>query len=113
MSVEQLVKGAIDMQWTDLIDRVYADFVSEVGKHNRTGEAQGSISIMERSPEFARIGGRNLHLYYLDEGNGGKGRRIYPTRGRALYVKDYGVWAGSVSGYDGFHIARKVANKYR
>ena len=104
MSVEQLVKGAIDMQWTDLIDRV---------RKARTGEAQGSISIMERSPEFARIGGRNLHLYYLDEGNGGKGRRIYPTRGRALYVKDYGVWAGSVSGYDGFHIARKVASKYR
>lgn len=113
MSVEKLVKGVIDMQWTDLIDRVYADFKAEVGKHNRSGQAQASISIMSRTPSYALIGGNDLHLYYLDKGNGGKGRTIYPKRARGLYLKDYGVWTGSVSGYDGFHVARKVANKYR
>ena len=113
MSVEVLVKGVIEMQMTNLVDRVLADFKAEVGKHNRSGEAQGSLAILSRTPSYALIGGYNKHLYYLDEGNGGKGRRIYPTNSKALYLKDYGIYRGSVSGYEGFHIARKVASKYR
>lgn len=113
MSVEMLVKGAIEVQMTDLAQRVLSDLKAEVGKHNRSGEAQGSISILENSIDHVLIGGRNLHLYYLDQGNGGKGRRIYPTKSKALYLKDYGIYRGSVSGYDGFHVARTVADKYR
>ena len=113
MAVETLVKGIIEMQMTDLVNRVYADFKAEVGKHNRSGEAQASISILSQTVNHALIGGNDLHLYYLDKGNGGKGRRIYPKKGRGLYLKDYDIWASSVSGYDGFHVAKKVADKYR
>lgn len=113
MSVEQLVKGVIEMQMTDLADRVLSDFKAEVGKHNRTGEAQGSISILSRTPSYILIGGYNDHLYWLDEGNGRSGHRIYPKRAKALYLKDYGIYRGAVNSYRGFHIARKVADKYR
>ena len=102
MSVEQLVKGVIEMQMSDLADRVLADFRAEVGKHNRTGEAQGSLSILERSPQRIVVGGRNDHLYWLDEGNGHSGA-IIPGIG----------WRASVKAYKGFHVARNVADRYR
>lgn len=113
MAVEKIVKGIIEMQFTGLVDRVYAEFVGEVGKHSRTGEAAGSISIMSRSDHYALIGGNNLHLYYLDQGNGRGGSTIYPKKSRALHLKDYDVWAASVKAYKGFHIAKKVADRHR
>jgi len=117
MSVEQLVKGVIEMQMSDLADRVLADFKAEVGKHNRTGEAQGSLSILERSPQRIVVGGRNDHLYWLDEGNGHSGAIIYAKKGKALGKYPDGIpgigWRASVKAYKGFHVARNVADKYR
>lgn len=113
MSVEALAKSAIEIQMTDIVDRVYQDFVGEVGKHNRTGEAQASISIMERRPDYALIGGKNWHLYHLDEGNMGSGAIIYPTKKKALYLKDLGIVRKSVRAYKGFHVARIVADRHR
>lgn len=116
MSVEALAKSAIEIQMTDIVDRVYQDFINEVGKHNRTGEAQASISIMERRPDYALIGGRNDHLYWLDEGNGHSGAIIY-ARGKALGKWKDGIpgigWRASVKAYDGFHVAWTVANRHR
>lgn len=116
MSVEQLVKGVIEMQMSDLADRVLADFKAEVGKHNRTGEAQGSISILERSPQRIVVGGQNDHLYWLDEGNAHSGAIIY-ARGKALGKYPNGIpgigWRASVKAYKGFHVAKNVADKYR
>ena len=113
MSVAELVKGAIELQMTDIVDRVYKDFKAEVGKHNRTGEAQASISILARSPDYALIGGTNWHLYHLDEGNAQSGAIIYPKRATALYLKDLGIARASVKAYKGFHVARKVADRHR
>lgn len=113
MSVEALAKGVIEMQMTDIVDRVYQDFVNEVGKHNRTGEAQASISIMERRPDYALIGGRNWHLYHLDEGNAQSGAIIYAKNGRGMYLKDLGIRRASVKAYKGFHVARIVADRHR
>lgn len=116
MSVEMLVRGAIEAQMTDLAGRVLKDFKAVVGKHNRTGEAQASISILEQSPQRIVVGGRNDHLYWLDEGNNHSGAIIY-ARGKALGKWKDGIpgigWRASVKAYDGFHVAREVANKYR
>lgn len=116
MSVEQLAKGVIEMQMTDLADRVLSDFKAEVGKHNRTGEAQASISILEKTPQRILIGGYNDHLYWLDEGNAHSGAIIY-ARGKALGKWKDGIpgigWRASVKAYKGFHVAKKVADKYR
>lgn len=113
MAIEPLVRGLCEEQMFHIAERVEQEFKAEVGKHNRTGEAQASISILERSPSHALIGGRNAHLYWLDQGNDRKGKRIYPKHANALYVKDYGVYRASVSAYEGFGIARKVADKFR
>ena len=116
MSVEQLVKGVIEMQMTDLAERVEADFKAVVGKYNkysRTGEAVGSISILERSPDRILVGGRNLHLFWLDEGNGRSGGTIYPKRSQALYLQGLGIYRGSVKAHKPYRVAKQVADKYR
>ena len=90
----------------------------------RSGEARNSIHIEETSQFERFVGGNNLHLYYADEGNGGKGGRIYP-HGNALAFHGWGSYAGkghgkggkyvlpSVSSYDGKHFVRTVADKHR
>ena len=52
------------------------------------------------------------HLYYADQGNGGGGRIIYPTRYKALHLKD-GSYRAYVHGYSGKHFIRAVANRHR
>lgn len=122
MSVEQLVKGAIEIQMQNLAERIEGDLKSAVAPHSRSGMALGAIHIEKRDVDNYFIGGTDGtgkgitgtdHLAMLDEGNGGSGSRIYPTTAKALYLKDYGIWRGSVRGYNGIHFVAKVANKYR
>lgn len=117
MSVVEIAVGVIRLQFTDLVERVEADFKAEVGKHNRTGEAQASIRVLEQDDQHALIGGYNSHLYWLDQGNARSGNRLYPTHAKALGKYPDGIpgigWRGAVNAYQGFHIAKKVADKYR
>lgn len=116
MSVEALAKSAIEIQMTDIVDRVEADFKMVVGKYNkysRTGEAVNSISVLERRPDYALIGGRNLHLYWLDEGNGGSGAIIYPKRSKSLYLQGLGVYRTSVKAHEAYHVAKQAADMHR
>ena len=120
MSVEALVKGAIEVQMFQLADRVEAEFKAVVGKYNkysRTGEAVGSISILEQSAERILVGGQNKHLYWLDEGNGGSGKRIYPKGAKALGVYPNGIpgigWRGAVNAHEAYHVAKQTADKCR
>ena len=119
MSVEMLVRGAIESQMTDLASQVEADFKAVVGKYNkysRTGEAVGSISILVQRPDYILVGGRNRHLYWLDEGNGRSGAIIYP-KGKALGVHPGGIpgigWRTHVKAHEAYHVAKQVADKYR
>lgn len=120
MSVEALVKGVIEMQMTDLAERVESTFKAVVGKYNkysRTGEAVGSISILEQRPDYILVGGRNLHLYWLDEGNGRSGKRIYPKHAKALGVYPNGIpgigWRGAVNAHEAYYVAKQTADKFR
>lgn len=85
-----------------------------VGGHSRSGMAVGAIHI-EETGEFSRfVGGKGgegtLHLYYLNEGNGGG--RIYPRTAKALWLSDYGIWRGSVRTYEGIHFVEKIAARH-
>lgn len=59
-----------------------------------------------------RIGSTELSALYADQGNGGKGRIIYPTQAQALHLKD-GSYRASVHGYEGSHFVAKVASRHR
>lgn len=123
--IEELIVGYIGQQMDELAKQIEADYKAEVGKHNSapgaSGAAVGAIHIEKRGEYSYFIGAQvgsdhrdgGLHLYYLDEGNGGKGRTIYPTRSKALAVPSPIGPRASVRGYSGFHITTKVASKYR
>lgn len=116
MSVEMLVKGAIEVQMTDIADRVLADFKSVVGRYNkysRTGEALGSLGILERTPDYVLIGGRNKHLFWLDEGNAQKGAIIYPKGKKPMYLNGIGIYRWSVRAHKPYRVAKEVADRHR
>ena len=102
----------------DKVDEVAQEIESEmkgiVGGHSRSGLAVGAIHI-ENTGEFSRfVGGKGgegtMHLYYLNEGNGGG--RIYPKTAKALWLSDYGIWRGSVRTYEGIHFVEKIAARH-
>lgn len=66
-----------------------------------------SVSIYSNEPS----------AYYLDQGNGGPGRRIvshgYPRRSLHLTHIGDDVYAKSVRGYDGIHYVKEVADRHR
>lgn len=92
------------------------DMKAVVSQHSRSGQALGAIHI-EKPAEFIRyIGARGnegaKHLYYLDQGNAGSGKRIYPKDSKALYLKDYGIYRGAVNAYSGIYFLKEIADKY-
>lgn len=66
-----------------------------------------SVSIVSHEPS----------AYYLDQGNGGPGRRIvstgYPKKRLHLEHIGEGVYARSVRGYSGIHYIKEVADRHR
>ena len=105
-----LVRVLIDA-CRDKVDEVAQEIV---GGHSRSGLAVGAIHI-ENTGEFSRFVGGNrgegtLHLYYLNEGNGHG--RIYPVSAKALYLKDYGIWRGSVNTYEGIDFVGQIAARH-
>lgn len=124
MSVEALVRGAIELQMTDLAQRVESDLIGAVSPHSRSGLAVSAIHIEKRGIDNYFIGGTDGtgkgktgtdHLAMLDEGNGTQ--IIYP-KGRAngganaLKFTD-GSLHGRAKPYRGIHFVAKVASKYR
>lgn len=112
-----LVRVLIDA-CRDKVDEVAQEIEGEmkgiVGGHSRSGMAVGAIHI-ENTGEFSRfVGGTGgegtMHLYYLNEGNGGG--RIYPRTAKALWLSDYGIWRGSVRTYEGIHFVEKIAARH-
>jgi hypothetical protein len=83
-----------------------------VGGHTRSGLALGAIHI-EMGDNSAFVGGTGgkgtLHLYFLNDGNGGK--MIYPKRARALHFSD-GTRHGSARPYKGIHFVEEIASRH-
>lgn len=110
----QVLHEACAKKIDEVAETIEGEMKGIVGGHRRSGLAVGAIHI-ESTGEFSKfVGGTGgegtLHLYYLNEGNGSG--RIYPRRAKALYLKDYGIWRGSVSTYEGIHFVEAIAARH-
>ena len=82
-----------------------------------TGSAVAAVHI-ENTGEFSRfVGGTGgegtLHMYFLNEGNGG-GKRIYPRRSSVLHLQSPGLnaYAKSVTSYKGTDFVTRIAKRH-
>lgn len=84
-----------------------------VGGHTRSGKALGAIHIERMGPIRAFVGGTGgegtLHLYFLDQGNGGN--TIYPKNKRMLKFSD-GSLHPKASPYAGINFVHEIASHY-
>lgn len=125
--LEQVAMGIIQRDFMDIATQVQAEFKAEVHrslKHpeNSSGQAEGSISIMQQSRDSILVGSSDQHLNFLIKGNGGsriphgspqvKPRRPMPmTYGARGSAKGFAM---SVSPYAGKpEILTRVADKFR
>ena len=133
----ETVGNILEKEMDRIAREIEADMKAEASAHRRTGAAADAIHIDDISTgsvfgigrfigayaDFDSKGDGNggTHLYYLDQGNGGSGRTIYPRRkwdrrGRPypakLRLKD-GTYRTSVKGYEGIGFIKKIADRYR
>lgn len=112
------------------LDRVATEIESEmkavVAEHYKSGDAERAIHI-EKKDMFTRwIGGTDGtgrgvsgtdHLLMLDQGNGGRGSIIKPTRHKYLRLTDgrgnTRAFAKQVHGHDGIHFLEEIASRHR
>lgn len=113
------------------VDEVSREIESEMkgivsGKHTKSGAALAAIHIEQTGDMSRFVGGTGgegtKHLYYLNEGNGGRGRIITANHRRkdgrpgALGKKPDGIpgygWKQSVHGYDGIHFVEEIAARH-
>ena len=101
----------------ELADIIEGEMKAIVGGHSRSGAALGAIHT-EMGDTSAFVGGTGggvgvLHLFFLDEGNGGQ--RIY-AKGRALGKYPGGIpgigWRKSVAPYAGIHFVHEIASRH-
>lgn len=108
----QVVVEATEAEVNRVVNGIYGDMKGVVSGHSRTGRALGAIHIEGGGTSYF-IGGTGgigtLHLYYLNEGNGGK--MIYPKRAKALRYSD-GTLHPRSRPYAGIHFVESIAAKY-
>lgn len=113
MSCVETLTVACEQTVAELANTINGEMKAVVSGHTRSGMALGAIHVENRGLS-AFVGGTGgegtLHLKYLNDGNGGS--RIYPKHARALYLKDYGIWRGSVSPYAGIHFVETIAARH-
>lgn len=120
----------------ELAEQIRDEMKAEIAGHVKTGKAYDSIRISYNDPSgggnfsvgaggsmrggfltYVFIGSNELSAYYLDNGNGGRRRKIRPTHAKALRLEDGGGgtigYAKFVHGYKGIHFAKKVADRHR
>ena len=120
MSLVEKVRAITLEQMRELAQTIQGELKSACPSDS--GMARASIRIEEESETLIFVGAHasfppngndgGTHLYYADQGNGGKGRTIRPTRRKALHLKD-GSFRASVHGYEGKHFITEVANRHR
>lgn len=130
MSLVEKVKTICIEQMDELASTIEGELKAECPK--RTGRAAASIHIEELGEYRRRIGAKanfsdysdgGVHLYYADQGNGGSGKTIKSTRptdrlGRKpgkLHIMNgmHTMYVSSVSGYEGTHFIKAVADRHR
>lgn len=116
MALEQVVVGIIQRDFMNIAEQVQSEFKAEVHRNLKrpeisTGQAEGSIGIMQQSRDVILVGSYDQHLNFLIRGNGHN--TIYPKRKKALKYRD-GSLHGRSTPYAGKpQILTTVANKFR
>lgn len=118
MSCVETLNAACKEAVAELAGTIDGEMKAIVGGHTRSGMALGAIHIENRglSAFVGGTGGTGKgingtdHLAMLNDGNGGG--RIYPRHAKALYLKDYNIWRGSVRTYGGIHFVEAIASRH-
>lgn len=132
MSLVEKVHEITQERMRELAQTIEGELKAEASAHARTGRAAASIHIEEESetsifvgaePNFSDYSDGGTHLYYLDQGNGGGGKKIRSTRevdrlgrkpGKLMIMNGmHTMYANSVKGYKGAHIVKAVADRHR
>lgn len=128
----EAVGGIVQEELDRIANEIMVEMKAEAGKHkstykNPTYMAQASIHIENIGTGSVFGMGRFIgadcsfdsddggtHLYYMTHGNRGNGAMgmIYPTRKKALKLKD-GTLAAYVRPYKGRNFIKQIADKYR
>ena len=122
MSLVAKVQAIAREQMLGIANDICRDYKAEVTsrlKHpeNSSGQAAGSISVQKTGDTSYRIGAKNLHLFFFEEGNGSGGIPKNPPPARPMPLT-YGTngkpkgFAMHVSNYEGQHCNVDVAKKY-
>lgn len=109
----KVLKSACQKTIDEVAQTIEGEMKGIVGGHSRSGKALAAIHI-ETTGDYQRfVGGTGgegtLHLYFLNDGNGGK--RIYPRKAQALKYSD-GTYHGSSRPYKGIHFVEKIASRH-
>ena len=120
MSLVEKVRAITREEMRQLAVTIEGELKAECSSDS--GAARASIHIEEIDEAHIFVGAHasfppngddgGTHLYYADQGNGGRGRIIRPTSYRALHLKD-GSYRASVHGYEGKHFIKAVADRHR
>lgn len=115
MSLVEKVKVICAEKVEELADTIEGELKAECPV--ATGEAKRAIHIEGLTPTRYRIGGKNLHLFFADQGNNQRLRIIYPKGkgnggANALRFTD-GSIHGSARTYEGKHFVKEVADRHR
>lgn len=127
----ETVGGIVQEELDRIAKEIETEMKAEAGKHKSTyrsptNMAQASIHIENIGTGSVFGMGRFIgadayfdddggtHLYYMTHGNKGNGSlgMIYPTRKKALKLKD-GTLASYVRPYKGRNFIKDIADKYR
>lgn len=115
----ETLKVACERELNEVANTIYGEMTAIVGAHTRSGMALGAIKIDVTGAHSRFVGGTGGtgkgingtdHLAMLDDGNGHG--RIYPKKSSRLYLKDYGIWRGSVRTYAGIHFVHTIAARH-
>ena len=118
MSLVEQVKATCSEQMQRLAETIEGELKAEcpVGK---TGEAVGSIHIEQLGITRYRIGGKNEHLYYADQGSGATRKYIAfePKGGVNPRLRPHNidgiVRSQGRKAIKGLHFVRAVADRHR
>ena len=126
MDIIKRVNAICEEQLDSLAKQVKREMVAVCNEHRKTGAAANSVFIEKTGEKTRFVGaparrsdGRMTSFFYLDQGNGGKNAVITSNGDYPMRFKGYkGAYAGkwytkwAVSGYNGIHFVRDIAEKH-